>query len=289
LLESISSKRPTFLSRQDWQSFRNFTWPGSSAIAAHSILQSVDLGGPKHFLDYFIDELVTISNLTADFAELRDTRGPARCTVKTQAALSESLVVLQRLETVLAHLQAEINSAPPLGPSRQGLLRPVLSDALPTIQLNPASSRSDDHDILPPTNKDQPLKYNLTSLCRTAAMRLRLLMCDLVNQQDGNGNPDLYRLQQLQEHRAALMVHAEAVLQTIPYSSRSEIFDVAPMCFVPAFRMAEAVLARECDTLQKESRAGREEELVRCHFMRDLVRSHLEFVASRKICVKIDV
>jgi hypothetical protein len=129
---------------------------------------------------------------------------------------------------------------------------------------------------------DQPLRYNLTSICRTAAMTLRILMCNLISQQGGAGRDRL-----LHQHRAALMVHAEAVLEAIPYSSRSEIFDAAPMCFVPAFRMAEAVLVRESNALRTE--LGMESELARCNDMTQLVRCHLDFVASKKIPVKIDV
>jgi hypothetical protein len=113
-------------------------------------------------------------------------------------------------------------------------------------------------------------------------MTLRLLMCDLIEQQAG---VDRDRL--LQQHREALMVHAEAVLNAVPYSSRSEIFDMTPLCFVPAFRMAEAVLVKESAALRTE--LGRESELARCDSMKQLVRRHLDFVASRKIAVKIDV
>ncbi len=246
LLESISSKRRTFLSREEWRAFRG-SRPGSAASAAKHIIQSAEVVGPKHYLDYLIGELVTISNLTADFAGLCDGDGATdgqnpRCLVSTQSALSESLEILQRLETVLAH-------------------------TLP----------SDKANLL-----GQPLKHNLTSLCRTGAMTLRSLMCNLINQQ---GGVDRDRLLQL--HRAALMVHAEAVLDAIPYSSRSDVFDAAPMCFVPAFRMAEAVLVKESNALQTEP--GRESELARCNSMKQLVRCHLDFVASKKIPVKIDV
>ncbi len=113
-------------------------------------------------------------------------------------------------------------------------------------------------------------------------MTLRSLMCNLINHQGGVGRDRL-----LHQHRAALMVHAEAVLEAIPDSFRSEIFDAAPMCFVPAFRMAEAVLVKESNALRTEP--GRESELARCNDMKQLVRCHLDFVASRKIPVKIDV
>lgn len=113
-------------------------------------------------------------------------------------------------------------------------------------------------------------------------MTLRSLMRNLINQQGGAGRDRL-----LHQHRAALMAHAEAVLDAIPYSSQSNIFDAAPMCFVPAFRMAEAVLVEESNTLRTE--VGRESELARCDSMRQLVRRHLDFVASKKIPVKIDV
>lgn len=113
-------------------------------------------------------------------------------------------------------------------------------------------------------------------------MTLRSLMYNLIKQQ---GGVDQDRL--LHQHRAALMAHAEAVLEAIPYSSRSEIFDAAPMCFVPAFRMAEAVLEKESNALRTE--LGRESELARCNSMKQLVQCHLDFVASKKIPVKIDV
>lgn len=252
------------------------------ASAAQSIIQSTELVGPKHYIDYLIEELVTISNLNADLVGLRDgdgatsSQGP-RCLVNTQSALSKSLEVLQRLEAVLAHMQAEIECFPS-GLSRQGS-RPASA----TLTTNSPSSNHG--DTLPSDRAhfpDQPLKYNLTSLCRTATMTLRSLMCNLINQQGGVGRDSL-----LHQQRAALMVHAEAVLQAIPYSFRSEIFDAAPMCFVPAFRMAEAVLVKESDALRTE--LGRESELARCNSMKQLVRCHLDFVASRKIPVKIDV
>ncbi len=113
-------------------------------------------------------------------------------------------------------------------------------------------------------------------------MTLRSLMCNIITQQ---GGADQDRL--LRQHRAALMAHAEAVVRAIPFGSRSEIFDAAPMCFVPAFRMAEAFLVKEAGTLRTEP--GRESELARCEDMRGLIRRHLDFVASKKIPVKIDV
>lgn len=283
LLESISSKRRTFLSREDWQPFRR-SWPGSAAAAAQSIIQSAEASGPRHMIDYLIDEAVSISNLNADFAGgliPRDGDGPVtanRDLASTQSALSESLGILERLEAVLAHMQRELEpaSSPPQLPSPPPSSATVMTPSpSPTIAtLLPSDDRT--HYF------GQPLRYNLTSLCRTAAMTLRLLMCNLVTQQ---GGPDRDRL--LLQHRAALMEHAEAVVEAIPYSSRSEIFDAAPMCFVPAFRMAEAVLVREADALRMEG--GREGELGRCEEMRELVRRHLEFVASKKIPVKIDV
>ena len=217
--------------------------------------------GPKHYLDFIVDQLVTISSLTAEFTEKRgDGTGYS---MELERMMEESLVVLRRLEIVLAHMQTSIGTLADDGDV-------------------PGSMR----DFVAPHRGPfwgKPLEYNLTSLCRTAAVTLRLLMCDFIRE----GQQPEGRVK-LAEQRKALMAHVGAILGLIPYSSRGEIFEFAPLCFVPAFRMAKAVLARESDALQAER--GRDDEAVaRCMAMEELIQRHLDFVSSRKIAIKVDI
>jgi hypothetical protein len=72
LLEAVSAKRLTILSEPQWYRFRNLhpsllPWqPTSNADDKSDPDTQV---GPKHYLDFILDRLITISNLTAEFSE----------------------------------------------------------------------------------------------------------------------------------------------------------------------------------------------------------------------------
>ena len=142
----------------------------------------------------------------------------------------------------------------------------------------------------------KPVEYNLASLCRTAAITLRLLTCDLIKEQQQLINPPGILLiksltdipdgsSKLAEHRAALMAHVDATVNMIPYSSGGNIFGVAPLCFVPTFRISKVMLARECAALRAEG--GRNAEIEKCLATEAVIERHLDF--SKKTPVKIDV
>ncbi|KAK0708140.1 hypothetical protein B0H67DRAFT_329697 [Lasiosphaeris hirsuta] len=270
LLESISSRQPTFLSRQEWRRFRYFharalPWVPSAFITA--VLDTngaVEITGPKHYLDFIADQLIIISGLTAEFTQKR---GCASCPREWEPLIEKSLLVVQRLEIVLAHMHASIGTLAGEGDISKPEFDNISGSS--TSQRGPFWGK--------------PLEYNLTSLCRSAAITLRMLMCDIIGEQQQTGG----RVK-LVEQRSALMAHVEAILQLIPYSSRGEIFESAPLCFVPAFGMAEAVLARELITLQAEG-GNDSENMKRCVAMEELIQRHLAFVLSKKILVKLDI
>lgn len=231
--------------------------------------------GPKHFLDFILDHLIKVANLTAEFAQRRDSdvpTGGSRSSSPTMSRIqAESLAVLERLETTLEYMMANIGG--------------------PLSAQNSTSPRS-----TTPAGPfwGKPMEYNLASMCRTAAITLRLLIYDLVN---GGGHPtgcsaDESRIDSRDnksaaaDHRAVLMAHVEAIVNTIPYSTHGSILEVAPLCFVPAFRIAKVVLVREAEVLKAE---GRDMEAARCAALEALIQSHLDFVASRKISIKIDM
>jgi len=83
------------------------------------------------------------------------------------------------------------------------------------------------------------------------------------------------------------MAHVDATVNMIPYSSGGNIFGVAPLCFVPTFRISKVVLARECAALRAEG--GRNAEIEKCLATEAVIERHLDFVESKKILVKIDV
>jgi hypothetical protein len=217
--------------------------------------------GPKQYIDFILDGLITISSITAEFDEIYQ-RGhshseEAQYLSRLQDMQGKGLALLQSLERILTSLQSHIGLFPPVNISHQSA---------------PNSIRGPYYG--------KPMEYNILSLCRTAAMSLRLLMGDMDKFQ---GQVDASRLT---EQRAALMIHAEAVFNTIPYSSQREIFGIAPFCFVPAFRMANAVLERESGRLTEE--VGKEHELERCNAMKHMVQLHLDYVSSQKIPIKVD-
>ncbi|KAK5653083.1 hypothetical protein OQA88_9370 [Cercophora sp. LCS_1] len=287
LLESISSKQPTFLSQPEWQRFRNFRpqfppWcpaPPVKTTARDGASGTVETG-PMHYLDFTLDHLIIVANLTAEFADRMKKRNDAadegsRPSLDDEPSLrrmqAEGLTVLERLETVLAHMMANIG-----GPF--------------------AMNESRDHASGTETGPfwGKPLEYNLASMCRTAAVTLRLLMCDVVKERKqqrwrmGCGDADSHDAE-LAQHRAALMAHVEAIVSLIPYSANGDIFGVAPVCFVPTFRAAGVVLEREAEALRAEGVDNVGGEVARCARMDRLIQNHLDFVASRKIPVKIDI
>ncbi|KAK0651143.1 hypothetical protein B0T16DRAFT_73566 [Cercophora newfieldiana] len=271
LLESVSSKRRTFLSNKEWHRFRNLdpgpiTWLNTKDTSR----QPDTLVGPKHCLDFIVDHLITISDLTAEFSE-NLTKPPSPSSLHRMEAESER--VLCHLEPVLAQMVANIGG-----------------NAVKTAATAKTTPRG------PLWGK--PLEYKLASICRTAAVTLRLLMCDVLREQQRHVDTDGTLLIQdhinsrddnsrLSEHRAALMAHVEAIVNMIPYSSQVNIFGVAPLCFVPAFRIAKVVLARECDALRAEG--GKDAEVDKCVAADAVIQQHLDFVASRKISIKVDV
>jgi len=291
LLESISSKRPTFLSQPQWQIFRNFRprflpWypdtPGKNAATSAAIAASPQgpsvVTGPMHYHDFVLDHLIIIANLTAEFADQMQRRkgiaaeGSGRSSDDSplERIQGQGLVTLERLETVVAHMMADIG-----GPFKV------------------ATSQSPARGTGTGPLWGKPLEYNLSSMCRTAAITLRLLMCDLITerkqQRQGTGGGETDSLDaELAQHRTALMAHVEAIVGLIPYSSTHDIFGVAPVCFVMTFRLATVVLAREVEALRGEGvHAGG--DAARCAMMDKLIRSHLDFVASRKITIRVDI
>ncbi|KAK0618942.1 hypothetical protein B0T14DRAFT_554362 [Immersiella caudata] len=273
LLESVSSKHSTFLSEQKWHRFRALH---PSLPPETSWSNSDPPMGPKHYLDFILDHLITISNLTAEFSDGL-TKSPNLFSLQRMKKQGET--VLRRLEPVLGYMMANIGGD--IG-QRQG--------ASEAPARGPLWGR--------------PLEYNLASLCRTAAVTLRLLIYDVIREQqqlvnppglllikpqgqaDSNGHASCHGLE-LAEHRAALMAHVEAIVNMIPYSSHGNIFGVAPLCFVPAFRIAKVVLSRERTALCAEGE--RQDEVEKCLATECVIQQHLNFVASKKIPVKIDV
>jgi hypothetical protein len=231
-----------------------------------------------HYLDFAFDHLTIIANLTAEFADQLKRRndiadeGSGRSTDDSalKRIQEEGLVALERLETVVAHMMANIG-----GPFKT------------TTSQSPASSTK----AGPFWGK--PLEYNLSSMCRTAAITLRLLMCDLITDQkqqrrEMGGGETASHDAELAQHRTALMAHVEAIVSLIAYSSTRNIFGVAPVCFVMTFRVARVVLAREVEALRGENVNGGR-DAARCIMMEKLIQSHLDFVASRKITIKVDI
>jgi hypothetical protein len=228
--------------------------------------------GPKHYLDFILDHLITISNLAAEFSD-RLTKTPSMFSL--QRMEEEGKVVLQRLEPVLDSMMAKIG-----GNITKGAATPE------TLAKGPFWGR--------------PLEYNITSLCRTAAITLRLLIFDVIREQQQLVNPPSMLIMKprcqedagndgdprLREHRTALMCHVEAIVNVIPYSSDGSIFGVAPLCFVPAFRIAKVVLSRERAVLGVE---GRDDEVEKCLVTEAAIQRHLDFVASKKIPIKVDI
>ncbi len=151
------------------------------------------------------------------------------------------------------------------------------------------------------------VEYILTSLFRTAAMSLRLMFMGGGRTDDplyvyssstatgatsssgsiGGGPPPGSSEKQ---QRAALMLHVRAVLDSIPDSTRPDVFGAAPFSFVPAFGVAQAFLAAESHRLAAEGTGMWEADvqLEQLNEMRELVRRHLDFVGSKKIPIKVD-
>ncbi|KAK4446707.1 hypothetical protein QBC34DRAFT_450696 [Podospora aff. communis PSN243] len=269
LLESVSSKHPTFLSGQQWQRFRNLD---PSLIPWNNGSEPGVAVGPIHYLDFILDHLITISNLAAQFSD-RLTKAPSMFLL--QQMEEEGKAVLERLE-------------------------PVLNSMMNKIGGNVAKAHEDPETAAKGPFWGRPLEYNLTSLCRTAAITLRLLLFDIIREQQQLINPpgmllikprcqgesDSNHSTKLREHRTALTSHVEAIVNMIPYSSDGNIFGVAPLCFVPAFRIAKAVLSRERTALGAE---GRVDEVERCLLTEAAIQRHLDFVASKKIPIKVDI
>jgi len=207
--------------------------------------------------------------------------------ISLQRIQAESLAALERLEIVLAQMMTNIGGA-------------LVNTTSHSTQKGPCWGK--------------PLEYNLAGLCRTAAVTLRLLVCHLIEEQQQEEQQQQQQKQQKQQqlvdspeippynnnpadsreggamlagHRVALMAHVEAIVNMIPYSAHSNIFGVAPLCFVPAFRVAKVVLARESAALRTEG--GRGSEVARCLATEALIQRHLDFVASRKIPIKVDI
>jgi hypothetical protein len=141
-------------------------------------------------------------------------------------------------------------------------------------------------------------EYHLMSLGRTAAMILHLLHCDIlvyllsaVSRPSENpkvaGSPEAAALSRsIHGHRRSLNSLALAVVRSIPFAARAEIFGVAPVCFTPSFRVANFALRRECEMLRQESGDG---ELIRtCEGLVNLVDQHLQWVTGQKIAIKVD-
>lgn len=233
--------------------------------------------GPKHYLDFVLDSLVQVSGAIAGITELQGNKyrdaPPRENFGRIQV---EALRILQQMESVLACLQPIRGHLPTFERQETGAT-PRDADRM-RINISQYLESFLAGDISTPT---EFVAYNVANICRTAAMSLRLLMCNLISIQKGNGFLDS------KEQRAALMWHVEAVVKQIPWSSQREILGVAPICFVPSFRAARAVLARECEALNEE--VGKEAELARCQNMEKLLDRHLDFIASKKISIKIDL
>lgn len=209
--------------------------------------------------------------MTTDFARSLEEQKTSRSTNPSilpslRQIHAECVPVLERLEIVLAHMIANIGGS--------------LADAV--------------FMTAPPGNSikgpfwGKPIEYNLSSVCRTAAVTLRLLVYDISKYQQQLGSIETENHAVfLAENRAALMAHAQAIVNTIPYSLHASILGATPFCFVPAFRIAKAVLARESDTLRAEG--GAVGETAKCAEMDSLIQRHLDFVASLKIPIKLDI
>ena len=195
---------------------------------------------------------------------------------KVQCILKEALGVLQQMEAVLSHLQPNNDRLFPAEQQHAEVV-PIQIDA----SQNSISSYLDSFMTGYITTPGRFAAYNVTNLCRTAAMSVRLIICQLLRLQGARN------FHSLEEQRAALLLHVESVLRAVPYGSRKDILEFAPISFVPAFRVAHAVLVRECEILRGEG--GKEIDLANCQRMMEILQRHLDFVASRKIPIKIDL
>jgi len=224
-----------------------------------------------HYLDFIFDQLITVSDVTTGFArsleEQTKTNNPNRSVLPSLRQIQiEYLPVLKKLELVLTHMIANIGGS--------------LADAVLTTAPLGSSIKG------PFWGK--PIEYNLSSVCRTAAVTLRLLICDIGKYQQQLGSIETEdHAACLAENRAALMAHAQAIVNTIPYSLHASILGATPFCFVPAFRIAKTVLARESETLQAEG--GTVGAVAKCAEMDSLIQRHLDFVGSLKIPIKLDI
>jgi len=172
LLESVSSKQPTFLSEEKWQRFRNFhprLLPWQPALITDDTTEPRTATGPRHYLDFIFDHLIIVSNLTAEFANgltrnvssnedntSRPMRRSMSSAISLQRIQAESLAALERLEIVLAQMMTNIGGA-------------LVNTTSHSTQKGPCWGK--------------PLEYNLAGLCRTAAVTLRLLVCHLIEEQ----------------------------------------------------------------------------------------------------------
>ncbi|KAK1753334.1 hypothetical protein QBC47DRAFT_55395 [Echria macrotheca] len=264
LLEAVSSKRPTFLSSPEWRSLRFSQphWP-SDASAVVNMTQEI---GPRRFLDFVIDQLTTVTNLVAEFSDLRSGSIDTLTIAKLDRMHCDGLLSLRQLEAALAYMEASF-------------VAPFVSTG--TATNHPQASR-------PATSTkgpfwERPLEYNLTSLCRTTAVTPRLLLYDLTEHR-GRGLGMDYS-QDLAMHGLALLRHVEAIITAIPYSSRGDIFGVAPLCFVPAFKVAKVVLARGSLVLPAKDVEHVTESYAQMSYR---IQGHLDYVTSQKIAVGVD-
>ncbi|KAH8884123.1 hypothetical protein GQ53DRAFT_846455 [Thozetella sp. PMI_491] len=279
LLETISSKRPSFLAKKTWRDFRAFCAQPQLDSTLHPAIKRSEaelvtaIAGPRHILDFAVDHLITTSTLIAAFDEIRrngyQPNHPLVGLDKVDNIQRTGLEILDRMETTLASVQRMSEAGSSRPPTQSGFAQDALSEKADNAvtKIGPSSREF--------------LVYNLTSLCRTSVMSLRLLMLDVI---DIKGERDFGSAY---EHRAALISHVEDVLNSIPHSSQESVFGVAPVCFVPAFRVAATVLEKEAAIVS----AGLDSEidLDKYNRMAEALRGHLKFVASQKIPIKIDI
>src|SRR4051794_27410281 len=73
----MSSKRPTFLAHRKWQAFTGFWFhPFPSDVIPFVTSQdkgevTIPLIGPKHYLDVFLERIVAVCTILADFNEFQ--------------------------------------------------------------------------------------------------------------------------------------------------------------------------------------------------------------------------
>lgn len=252
------------------------------------------LFGPQDYLNFVLDNLAATTHLVSQYQSLwlSQTGHPASSDTqfinKVMGLHNTAAATLQRLEKILGYWQRDVRSVPLTEWFYEWDMHETACNAIFTEY---------NKRLLATAHSFQDVaEYHLVGLCRTAAMSLRLLLYDILS----IGSLDNAQLLQalvptldaaghesLRSHRTALVRHAHAVLQAIPYGVQRQVLGIGPTCFTPWYRVARAALARECETLRAEVEDDGQ-QLKACLELKGLIERYLEWVVREKIAVKVD-